>query len=121
MQCRVTKIYPRRSELLKLDLSTRPELQNPVEMGHPAYSPVQIPPGFMETRVSVDLPLVSSTILGTIPVAPLNNRLQMLAAPKETVAKPGLFVEVNVEDQGAGIPSYLLDRIFEPFFTTKER
>jgi hypothetical protein len=92
-----------------------------VEMGHPAYSPVQIPPGFMETRVSVALPLVSSTILGSIPVAPLNNRLQMLAAPKETVARPGRFVELYVEDQGAGIPSYLLDRIFEPFFTTRER
>ncbi|MDD3517542.1 MAG: ATP-binding protein [Chromatiales bacterium] len=31
----------------------------------------------------------------------------------------GAHVEIEVEDEGHGIPPHLLDRIFEPFFTTK--
>jgi Na+/proline symporter/signal transduction histidine kinase len=31
----------------------------------------------------------------------------------------GEFIEVQVEDEGGGIPESLLDRVFEPFFTTK--
>ncbi len=35
-------------------------------------------------------------------------------------AGPGESVFISVRDNGAGIPSVLLDRIFDPFFTTKE-
>lgn len=35
-------------------------------------------------------------------------------------AKPGTYVKLEVQDNGAGIDPEILDRIFEPFFTTKE-
>jgi signal transduction histidine kinase len=39
-----------------------------------------------------------------------------------TLAKPQSGeVEIDVEDDGAGIPSDVLPHLFEPFFTTKER
>lgn len=34
--------------------------------------------------------------------------------------KPGMFIQITVEDDGQGIPQENLNRIFEPFFTTKE-
>jgi two-component system, NtrC family, sensor kinase len=36
-----------------------------------------------------------------------------------TAAVSGKKVEVRVQDQGAGIPTEIMDHIFEPFFTTK--
>jgi signal transduction histidine kinase len=32
----------------------------------------------------------------------------------------GMHVEIEIEDNGCGIPPHELDRIFDPFFTTKE-
>jgi PAS domain S-box-containing protein len=34
---------------------------------------------------------------------------------------PGKYVQLNVADNGVGIPERLLNKIFEPFFTTKDR
>ena len=34
--------------------------------------------------------------------------------------KPGRYAHLLVEDNGSGIPEYLLEHLFEPFFTTKE-
>jgi len=34
--------------------------------------------------------------------------------------QPGDYVLITVSDQGAGIPSHLIDQVLEPFFTTKE-
>jgi signal transduction histidine kinase len=52
----------------------------------------------------------------------VNNALQA-SSPGDRVAIRGSRlpggVEIHVDDEGAGIPSGLLDQIFEPFFTTK--
>jgi two-component system sensor histidine kinase AtoS len=42
-----------------------------------------------------------------------------LTSPFGTVDRP--MVEVQVRDEGEGIPPELLDRVFDPFVTTKAR
>ncbi len=34
--------------------------------------------------------------------------------------RPGHYVRVEIEDQGAGIPAEMLTKVFDPYFTTKE-
>lgn len=34
--------------------------------------------------------------------------------------KPGMFIEITIQDTGIGIPPANLDKLFTPFFTTKE-
>ncbi|HCY85265.1 MAG TPA: hybrid sensor histidine kinase/response regulator [Desulfobacteraceae bacterium] len=34
---------------------------------------------------------------------------------------PGLYLCLKVEDEGKGMPPYVMERIFDPFFTTKEQ
>jgi|GEM_PF-4977664 len=82
---RLINLYPRHAEPFRLNVSNRPELQKAMGTGRPAYSTVQIPPGFMEPMVSVAIPRGSKTILGLIPLAPLNNRIQMLSAHGEAM------------------------------------
>jgi PAS domain S-box-containing protein len=35
--------------------------------------------------------------------------------------KPGNYVKVSIEDNGAGIPAEIMDKVFDPYFSTKER
>ncbi len=57
----------------------------------------------------------------------IGNGIEVMPAPKggkitvrTRIAEPG-WVEIDIEDSGAGIPQDVLDKIFAPFFTTKAR
>jgi two-component system cell cycle sensor histidine kinase/response regulator CckA len=57
---------------------------------------------------------------GTITFRTRNVEAEEAAARNLRDLPPGDYVEVEVADQGTGIPPEILDKIFEPFFTTKE-
>jgi CheY-like chemotaxis protein len=55
---------------------------------------------------------------GTITVTAENRTLK---TPGDYGLSPGDYVLIAVSDDGAGIPSHLIDQVLEPFFTTKEQ
>lgn len=57
---------------------------------------------------------------GLLSVRTRNTELGPSAAQLHDVS-PGLYVEVAVKDDGAGIDPAVISQIFDPFFTTKER
>ena len=57
---------------------------------------------------------------GSIHIKAENIVLTSAEAKQFPGAAPGIFVRLQVQDTGSGIPQEIIDRIFEPFFTTKE-
>jgi len=57
---------------------------------------------------------------GRLTIRAENTRIDTNYARMNLDAKPGAYVMVTIQDNGAGIPPGVIDKIFEPFFTTKE-
>ncbi|HET7504053.1 MAG TPA: ATP-binding protein [Kofleriaceae bacterium] len=79
-----------------------------------------------------DLPLVTCHIgeLNQVFLNMVINSAHAIASAKAEHERPGLItvrtrahganVEIEIEDNGCGIPPEAIDKIFDPFFTTKE-
>jgi two-component system NtrC family sensor kinase len=78
------------------------------------------------TRIKPDLPPVHgdeqalqqvfiNLILNAVDVLPPRGRITIDASKSRQAG----FIEINVTDNGPGIPEHILPRIFDPFFTTK--
>src|SRR5207249_470882 len=57
---------------------------------------------------------------GTLTLATANRLLQERDCLLNVEARAGQFVEVAVEDTGAGMSAEVMGHLFEPFFTTKD-
>ncbi|MDK9706554.1 MAG: transporter substrate-binding domain-containing protein [Desulforhopalus sp.] len=57
---------------------------------------------------------------GTLTISLRKRSLEEGDLPGESHIPPGDFLEMSVEDTGAGISAELKEKIFEPYFTTKE-
>ena len=82
----------------------------------------------LDFDLAADLPLIRcdpgqteqvilALVMNAVDAMPNGGNLKL-----RTLAKPQSGeVEINVEDDGAGIPADVLPHLFEPFFSTKER
>ncbi|MDB4980192.1 MAG: sensor protein [Myxococcales bacterium] len=57
---------------------------------------------------------------GRLRITTTNVALSETSLPPGLDAKPGLYVRISVEDNGAGMSDEVASRAFEPFYTTKE-
>src|SRR5678816_1797219 len=57
---------------------------------------------------------------GTISIDLTDVRIDPQEAKEHADARPGRYVVVRVQDNGAGIPAEHIPHLFEPFFTTKD-
>ena len=77
------------------------------------------------TRFNDDLPVIASdqSQLQQVFLNLLTNALDAIGADGSihvTAERMGAFIDVQVSDNGVGIPEHQQRRIFDPFFTTKE-
>ncbi len=57
---------------------------------------------------------------GKIMIVSQQKNLEKLAADRLNLKKAGRYVEINISDNGPGMPGTIVDRVFDPFFSTKE-
>ena len=57
---------------------------------------------------------------GKIEIVSRQKNLEKLAADRLNLKKAGRYVEINISDNGPGMPGTIVDRVFDPFFSTKE-
>ncbi len=56
---------------------------------------------------------------GSLTIRTMIEELNLSALPADVQSGPGLFVRVDVEDDGLGMAADTMSRVFDPFFTTK--
>jgi PAS domain S-box-containing protein len=57
---------------------------------------------------------------GEIEIISKTEKIDYDIITKNGILKPGYYALLTIKDNGAGIPSEIIDKIFDPFFTTKE-
>lgn len=90
---------------------------------------VRIPPGLPEIEIAADLvgQMLQNLILNAADAMGSGGTVELGATVLSTLPGPcallpsgeGPWVELQIRDEGSGIPGEVLPRIFEPFFTTK--
>lgn len=55
----------------------------------------------------------------TVDLHPISYEAIPLESP--SILNEGKYIELNIKDNGHGIPDAIIDRIFEPYFTTKKQ
>lgn len=70
--------YPWRGDLLRTNYAGFSYFTSALETGQRAYSNVHIPVGFQEPMVVLAVPVEGGAVIGFVPLAPLNRRIQEL-------------------------------------------
>jgi PAS domain S-box-containing protein len=89
----------------------------------PAIPDVSVDAGMME-QVVMNLVINARDAIvndGTIRVLTHTRRIEKPLVEGATEVSPGLYVVLDVVDNGAGIPRDKISHIFEPFYTTKPK
>ncbi len=74
--------------------------------------------------ITQDISRALTSIIDNACQAAYKNALEKNINPEVSISTKNLIesnsLEINVQDNGAGIPQNILDKIFDPFFTTKD-